>query len=116
MKRETFYLIEFENGVKFGRSANFPQRLAAYKNPWCREIKNIYRKRCDHSSTMEHYLKRRYLKRIKPGTREFIINVSFDELVKTSDIIIDCLTKGLPFPKELIVPTETLCGVSKQYL
>lgn len=78
------YLIEFDTGCKFGRSANLKQRLKDYRKPWCREILQVKTwANLDAYGCDLYNLESSVLNKIKEEHKvgEYITGLTFDEIV-----------------------------------
>ncbi len=78
-----FYLIQFPNGIKFGISKNIKQRLIEYQKPWCQAINNhlFYYVGFSVARDIETTLIRDFYTYCTEGTREFVVNVTVNELI-----------------------------------
>lgn len=78
--RSFVYLIEFDNGIKFGMSKGLKgtARVDSYKSPWCRQIKNEVIIHCLHPGRIERKLQAKFRRYIKTRSSEFLIGIDFD--------------------------------------
>ena len=77
----SFYLLLFNDGMKFGVTSNLKTRIRHYTSPWCKDIKAIYtiygRNLKQLSSLVETNMKKYYVKN-KIHSLEYINNIDFD--------------------------------------
>ncbi len=92
LKCETVYIIQFDNGIKVGKSKNFKNRLLAYTKPWSREIRNILVFKLtgvyDIMSTVECELIKKFKSDINRNSSEFITNIDNINVIETARKII----------------------------
>lgn len=81
MTKKGLYIIEFDNGIKFGITSNIDRRKIAYLSPWDREIKQSKFFSCDKPEEIESELKRHFKNKTKKGSTEFVYGVSFEDIV-----------------------------------
>lgn len=78
------YAIQFDNGIKIGRSKNLKDRLSIYNRPWVRPILNRRWITCTPQST--HLLpvyEKELIKRFNDKRNgEFLVGVTFDEILQ----------------------------------
>lgn len=78
-KKCGIYIIEFDNGIKIGKSNNINSRIhSQYKKPWCREIKRIKVYACRNFNAIELSVKKYFKDYIKNNSTEYITGVDFD--------------------------------------
>ncbi len=86
-----FYLVVFENGVKFGRTVSTKSRFANYDRPWCLPIIKTYIYDCPYADKAELLLRRKYRHRIKTLSSEFITGSNIGPIVKDAEEIVKLL-------------------------
>lgn len=81
-RKSGLYIIEFDNGIKFGISKNIHSRFySQYNKPWVREFKQVKVFAHNKPEQIELQLKRYFKHSIKEGSSEFLYNISFDEVI-----------------------------------
>lgn len=72
------YAIQFDNGIKIGRSADFQNRLWTYSYPWCRPIIRHVTYNCNHTYKGEANLKKALKDFTVKYSQEFVTELSFE--------------------------------------
>lgn len=80
--RSGVYLIEFENGVKIGKTTNFMRRFREYNRPWMHKIINIWFLKTKHLDEIEQKIKDQYFIYSSKST-EFFPREKTKEILQT---------------------------------
>jgi len=76
------YVIEFDNGIKIGRTNNLMNRIDHYKSPWCRPIKSIWIMECCWPDYAEASIKSFLKENItSDNSTEFITNTPLERVL-----------------------------------
>lgn len=89
------YLLEFEDGMKIGMSANIKRRIKDYEKPWCKPILNKIFFYYEDFQDLELEILRKSKKYVDftVNSNEWITGISFEKMVINMDKIIrirDC--------------------------
>lgn len=81
-KGSGIYVIEFDNGIKFGMSKHIQSRLSNYEAPWVREPIQYQCYKSKSAPSLENLIKTTFQKNITfANSREFISGVSFNDVL-----------------------------------
>lgn len=108
LQKDYFYLIEFENGIKFGVTDNFKVRLRSYSSPWCKKIMSKVSIKILYATDMETVFKKRYKNFIKNNSTEYIQGLRIEDVKAFMDLCSICFNKkNYKFPISLMEPMVT---------
>jgi len=79
-KLKGIYIVQFENGIKFGISNDMQNRVLTYKQPWCRPTKEIIGLECQYPKLVEQKVIEYFSDFAINPSREFLINVDLNNL------------------------------------
>lgn len=76
------YAIEFEDGIKIGRTRNIATRLKEYTRPWNKKILAHASFEVPQAAKLEKLLRKRYSSYVCKGSYEYLVGISYLEVVK----------------------------------
>lgn len=88
---EGIYVLEFEDGIKVGRSKNIKDRIASYDKPWCKSIISSTFYYCDFTVTLEQEILNKSKDYIDyhSNSQEWIVGISYKEMISRVDKVIN---------------------------
>lgn len=101
-RKQFFYILEFENGIKFGRSQDTKHRFLTYTSPWCFPIlrKQVYY--CPVPDLVEMIFQKHFKSYLTTTSREYLIGIGFSHIFKYSEEIIKLIKDKQNIPPHLL--------------
>lgn len=100
-----FYILEFDNGIKFGRTKSTESRFRVYREPWCRPILRQFKEVCISPDKLENIFRIRFSK-FERINREFISANVYEKAVSYAQQIIKLMNANMAIPKDLLKPLK----------
>lgn len=75
------YVIEFERGIKVGRSNKLCSRLKHYDSPWIQHKQRIKVYRATNSVNLERHIKWRLGRYKHENSPEFLVGIPFEKVI-----------------------------------